>query len=130
MQNKTYYCNLLNISYQYQLNKRQEDAPDVRAAGEYLYFCASNHVDTRWKLEYAGDSDTEEGVREYHIPKDKSDVQTDLPHDLVGREEGIKARRDHPWGSLQDVTGVIEVSYSRVKAFGLSTGLLSSISAL
>lgn len=41
---------------------------------------------TRWKLEGSVDGE------EYFMIEDKSEADTDLPHDLVVREEGIQAR--------------------------------------
>lgn len=41
---------------------------------------------TRWKLEGSLDG------KEYFILEDKSEAQTDLPHDFIVREEGIQVR--------------------------------------
>lgn len=44
------------------------------------------HQPTRWKLEGSTDG------KEYFVIEDKSKVDTDLPHDLIVREKGIRAR--------------------------------------
>lgn len=49
------------------------------------YIDQRKHV-TRWMLEGSLDGDT------YFVIEDKSQADSDLPHDLVVREEGVKAR--------------------------------------
>jgi len=69
---------------------------------------------TRWKLEGSLDEEN------YFIIEDKSDVETDLPHDLVVKENGIKARYvkltvfSLPYGQTACVSGI--------RVFGLGNG--------
>lgn len=61
---------------------------------------------TRWKLEGSMDGKT------YFVVEDKSDADTDLPHDLVVRAEGIQARYlrltvvSLPYGQTACVSGL------------------------
>jgi len=73
---------------------------------------------TRWKLEGSLDG------REYFVIEDKSQANTDLPHDLVVREEGISARYirltvyELPYRQACCVSGL--------RVFGHEDGLLPS----
>ena len=72
------------------------------------------HQPTRWKLEGSADGE------EYFIIQDKSDTDTDLPHDLVVLEEGIQVRylrltvESLPYGQAACVSGL--------RVFGLGNG--------
>ena len=69
---------------------------------------------TRWKLEGSLNG------KEYFIIEDKSQVTTDLPHDLIVREDGIQVR-------FVRLT-VVEIPYdvtpciSGLRVFGIGTG--------
>ena len=69
---------------------------------------------TKWRLEGSLDG------KEYFVIEDKSDVTTDLPHDLIVREDGIQAR-------FIRLT-VVEIPYdvtpciSGLRVFGIGTG--------
>ncbi|HBJ00780.1 MAG TPA: 1,4-beta-xylanase, partial [Lysinibacillus sp.] len=69
---------------------------------------------TRWELEGSADGNT------YFFIEDKSEVNTDLPHDLVVIEEGIKARyirltiTSLPYEQVACVSGL--------RIFGLGSG--------
>lgn len=71
---------------------------------------------TRWKLEGSLDG------KIYFVVEDKSDVDTDLPHDLVVRETGVQARylrltvASLPYGQAACVSGL--------RVFGLGHGPL------
>lgn len=69
---------------------------------------------TRWKLEGSLDG------KEYFVIEDKSDVTTDLPHDLIVREDGIQVRyiRLTIVKIPYDVTPCI----SGLRVFGIGTG--------
>jgi hypothetical protein len=58
---------------------------EIRGTTQARYIDDIDHV-TRWILEGSLDGKT------YFVVQDKSQVQTNLPHDLVIKEEGIKAR--------------------------------------
>ena len=58
---------------------------EIRGGSQARYIDGAEHV-TRWKLEGSADGET------WFVVEDKSAAQTDLPHDLVVREEGFKAR--------------------------------------
>lgn len=68
-----------------------DDRIDIPVPGEIRGTTQARYIDetdyvTRWKLEGSAD-----GVQ-YTVIEDKSEVQTDLSHDLVVREEGIRVR--------------------------------------
>lgn len=57
----------------------------IRGTTQARYIDEADYV-TRWKLEGSVDGEN------YFVIEDKSEANTDLPHDLVVREEGIRAR--------------------------------------
>ena len=57
----------------------------IRGTTQARYIEEKDHV-TRWKLEGSLDGE------EYFMIEDKSEADTDLPHDLVVREDGFQAR--------------------------------------
>ena len=69
---------------------------------------------TRWKLEGSADGE------HYHLIEDKTDAQTDLPHDLIVRENGSKLRYlrlsaiQLPYGQRPCVSGI--------RVFGIGEG--------
>lgn len=68
-----------------------DDKIEIPVPGEikepdYTRYIEERDLRTRWILEGSGDG------KEYVLIEDKSDVQTDLPHDLIVREEGIQLR--------------------------------------
>ena len=69
-----------------------DDALPIESPGEIQgsqtqprYIEEQKHV-TRWKLEGSLDGNT------YFMIEDKSEAESDLPHDLVVREQGIRVR--------------------------------------
>ena len=73
----------------------------------------AEHV-TQWKLEGSLDGES------WFVIEDKSDAETDLPHDLIVREEGIKAR----YLRLSDMAVPFEQApcVSGLRVFGLGDG--------
>ena len=73
-----------------------DDRIDIPVPGEIVGYEQARYIDekqwpTQWKLlgKAAGDPADEDG---WFVIADKSDVQTDLPHDLVVCEDGIQVR--------------------------------------
>lgn len=101
---KEYMVNAIQINF-------ADDGIDIPAPGEIRgttqarYIEERDHV-TRWKLEGSLDG------KQYFVIEDKSGVTTDLPHDLVVREEGIKVRYvkltvlEVPYGQPPCVSGL------------------------
>ncbi len=85
----------------------------IRGTTQARYIEEKDYV-TRWKLEGSLDGE------DYFVIEDKSDAETDLPHDLVVKEDGIQVR-------FLKLT-VLEVSYgqppciSGLRAFGKGDG--------
>lgn len=59
---------------------------EIRGSASQPRYIEERVMHTRWKLEGSLDG------KEYFIIEDKSDADTDLPHDLIVRENGISAR--------------------------------------
>lgn len=87
---------------------------EIRKSKTQLRYIEENERVTRWKLEGSLDGEN------YFVVEDKSQAVTDLPHDLVVREEGINAR-------FIKLT-VIEIPYDQIpcisglRVFGLGQG--------
>ncbi|WP_138750774.1 family 43 glycosylhydrolase [Paenibacillus sinopodophylli] len=87
---------------------------ELRGAHGQVRWIDETQQTTRWKLEGSEDGDN------YFVIEDKSEVNTDLPHDLVINEEGIKARYIRltvvslPYGQVACVSGL--------RIFGLGGG--------
>ncbi|MDL2302534.1 family 43 glycosylhydrolase [Lachnospiraceae bacterium OttesenSCG-928-D06] len=81
-------------------------------------YIEERNLHTRWILEGSLDG------TEYFVIEDKSRVDTDLPHDLIVREEGIKVRYVR--------LNIVEVPYeavpciSSLRIFGIGIGKLPS----
>lgn len=58
---------------------------EIRGTTQARYIEEQDHV-TRWKLEGSPDG------KEYFMIEDKSEAETDLPHDLIVCEDGVRAR--------------------------------------
>lgn len=96
-----------------------DDALPIKSPGEIKgsatqpRYIEERELRTRWKLEGSLDG------TEYFVIEDKSDAKTDLPHDLVVREEGIQVRFVH--------LTVVEIPYdvtpciSGLRIFGIGT---------
>ncbi|MCM1123703.1 MAG: family 43 glycosylhydrolase [Eubacterium sp.] len=85
----------------------------IRGTTQARYIEEADHL-TRWKLEGSLDG------KEYFVIEDKSDAKTDLPHDLVVREEGIRVRflkltiLEVPYGQKPCISGL--------RVFGIGDG--------
>ena len=86
---------LLNLEKAYDVYAVQinfaDDAIDVSSPGEIRSGIVSRYIDehshrTRWTLEYSVDG------KEYYMLADKSQADTDLPHDFLAFEDGKKIR--------------------------------------
>lgn len=88
-----------------------DDGIDIPAPGEIRGTTQARYIDekdyaTRWKLE--GSSDGEH----YFVIEDKSEVTTDLSHDLIVREEGVLVRflkltvLEVPYGQQPCISGL------------------------
>lgn len=85
--------------------------PDIPAPGEFHGEDSSRFIDdrdmvTRWLLEGSAD-----GLH-YQVIEDKTGAQTDLPHDLIVREEGLRLRflrltvREVPYARKPSISGL------------------------
>ncbi len=92
---------------------------DIPVPGEIHAIDQARYIDdaplrTRWKLEVS-----EDGVN-YTVMADKTDADTDLPHDLVIAENGVQARylrltaMEVPYGQIPAVSGL--------RVFGTANG--------
>ncbi len=68
-----------------------DDVIEIPTPGEIRPGLTARYIDgephrTRWTLEYSADG------KIYQMLADKSEAETDLAHDLIVREEGVKAR--------------------------------------
>ena len=86
---------------------------EIRPGSQARYIDEAEHV-TQWKLEGSLDGES------WFVIEDKSDAETDLPHDLIVREEGIKAR----YLRLSDMAVPFEQApcVSGLRVFGLGDG--------
>ncbi|SCP98847.1 family 43 glycosylhydrolase [Anaerobium acetethylicum] len=86
---------------------------EIRGTSQARYIDEANHV-TRWRLEGSVNG------KEYFVVEDKSQVRTNLPHDLAVKEEGMKIR-------FLKLT-VLEIPYdqkpciSGLRVFGIDDG--------
>jgi len=77
----------------------------IRGTTQARYIEEKDHV-TRWKLEGSVDGE------KYFMIEDKSEADTDLPHDLVVREDGVQARflkltvMEVPYGQPPCISGL------------------------
>ena len=102
-----------------QINFADDDLPiaspgKIKGSATQPRYIEERDLYTRWKLEGSLDG------KEYFIIEDKSQVTTDLPHDLIVREAGIQVR-------FVRLT-VVEIPYdvtpciSGLRVFGIGTG--------
>lgn len=93
----------------------------VSLVGDSAKFETPRYIDdakhyTRWILEGSVDG------KEYYVIEDKSKAETDLPHDFIVREQGIKARYikltviEVPYGQNPCISGL--------RVFGIGKGSL------
>lgn len=83
--------------------------------GANRYIDERKHV-TRWHLEGSVDG------TEYFVIEDKSEVDTDLPHDLVVKEFGVKAR--YIRCTVKELPHNQHACISGLRVFGIGTGEL------
>ena len=102
-----------------QINFADDDLPiaspgKIQGTATQPRYIEERDLCTRWKLEGSLDG------KEYFVIEDKSDVTTDLPHDLIVREDGIQVRyiRLTIVKIPYDVTPCI----SGLRVFGIGTG--------
>lgn len=74
-----------------QINFADDDLPipspgEIKGTATQPRYIEERELCTRWKLEGSLDG------TEYFVIEDKSDAKTDLPHDLIVREDGIQVR--------------------------------------
>ena len=109
---KEYTVNAVQVNF-------ADDAIDIPVPGEIRGTTQARYIEekdyrTRWKLEGSLDGE------HYFVVEDKSEVSTDLPHDLIVREDGIQVR-------FLKLT-VLEVPYeqqpciSGLRVFGVGDG--------
>ncbi|MFV0364191.1 MAG: family 43 glycosylhydrolase [Suipraeoptans sp.] len=96
-----------------------DDKIDIEVPGEIRGTTQARYIDettynTRWKLEGSIDG------KEYFVIEDKSDAATDLPHDLVVTEEGIKAR--YIKLTIYEIPYDQQPCISGLRVFGLGSG--------
>lgn len=96
-----------------------DDAMDIPGPGEIRGTTQARYIEekdyrTRWKLEGSLDGE------HYFVVEDKSEVSTDLPHDLIVREDGIQVRflklivSEVPYGQQPCISGI--------RVFGVGDG--------
>ena len=97
-----------------------DDALPIESPGEIQgsqtqprYIEEQKHV-TRWKLEGSLDGNT------YFMIEDKSEAETDLPHDLVVREQGIRVR--YLRLTIVEIPYGVEPCISGLRVFGIGDG--------
>lgn len=101
---KSYTVNAVQINF-------ADDAIDIPVPGKIRGTTQARYIEekddvTRWKLEGSLDGE------KYFVIEDKSDADTDLPHDLVVREEGVQARflkltvMEVPYGQPPCISGL------------------------
>lgn len=97
-----------------------DDALPIESPGEIQgsqtqprYIEEQKHV-TRWKLEGSLDGNT------YFMIEDKSEAETDLPHDLVVREQGIRVR--YLRLTIVEIPYGVEPCISGLRVFGIGNG--------
>ncbi|MFS0724292.1 family 43 glycosylhydrolase [Paenibacillus sp. 1P07SE] len=97
-----------------QLNVPLPEGAELQQVGHMpRYIDQRKHV-TRWLLEGSLDGKT------YFVIEDKSAVDTDLPHDLVVREEGVQAR--YIRCTVIELPFNQQACISGLRVFGLGTG--------
>lgn len=91
---------------------------EIRPGSQARYIEERDHA-TQWKMEGSADG------KNWLVIEDKSDAQTDLPHDLIVREEGFDARYLRlgnlavPYGQNPCISGL--------RVFGLGDGERPSV---
>ncbi len=111
-------------------DRLQAVLPEGAALEKGRYIDQRRHY-TRWVLEGSADG------KDYFVIEDKSDADTDLPHDLVVKEEGIKARyirltiKGLPFNQRACVSGLRVFGKGKgerpKQASGIQTELLSEL---
>lgn len=106
-------CDVRAIQVNFADDRLDVSLPDGATLREGRFIDERPHF-TRWVLEGSTDG------RTYFVIEDKSDADTDLPHDLIVREDGIRARYIR--------CTVIELPYDQIpclsglRAFGIGPG--------
>ncbi|MDE7132322.1 MAG: discoidin domain-containing protein, partial [Lachnospiraceae bacterium] len=109
---KEYTVNAIQINF-------ADDAIDIPVPGQIRGTTQARYIEekdyvTRWKLEGSLDGE------HYFVIEDKSEVATDLSHDLIVREEGVRVRflkltvLEVPYGQQPCISGV--------RVFGVGDG--------
>ena len=95
-------------------DKLELAAPGAYHTGDTPRYIDDAPMSTRWKLEGSADGE------HFFVIEDKTDVETDLPHDLIVREEGLQLRflrlssMELPYGQRPCVSGL--------RVFGMGDG--------
>lgn len=102
-----------------QINFADDELPiespgEIKGSATQPRYIEERNLVTRWKLEGSADG------KEYFVIEDKSQVTTDLPHDLIVREDGITVRYirltivEIPYGVAPCISGL--------RVFGIGCG--------
>ncbi|WP_236332498.1 family 43 glycosylhydrolase [Paenibacillus auburnensis] len=108
-------CSVHAVQINFADDRLQVDPP----AGTVLQgnrFIVGHRQFTRWLLEGSLDG------REYFVIEDKTEAATDLPHDLIVREEGIRARFIRC--TVQELPFSQQACISGLRVFGMGGGQL------
>lgn len=101
-----------------QINFADDDLPipspgEIKGSATQPRYIEERNLRTRWKLEGSADGET------YFMIEDKSDAMTDLPHDLIVREEGIQVR--YVRLTVIEIPYGVEPCISGLRIFGIGT---------
>lgn len=101
-----------------QINFADDDLPisspgEIRGTATQPRYIEERSLRTRWKLEGSADGEA------YFMIEDKSDVMTDLPHDFIVREEGIRVR--YVRLTVIEIPYNVDPCISGLRIFGIGT---------
>ncbi|WP_337102585.1 family 43 glycosylhydrolase [Paenibacillus sp. YIM B09110] len=108
-------CNVHAIQINFADDRLIANLPDGAALQEGRFIDIRRHY-TRWQLEGSVDG------QEFFVIEDKSEANTDLSHDLIVKEQGIKARyirctvKELPYNQQACISGL--------RVFGIGEGIL------
>lgn len=86
---------------------------EIRGSATQPRYIEERNLQTRWKLEGSLDG------KEYFVIEDKSKAETDLPHDFIVREKGIKVR--YVRLTILEIPYGVSPCISGLRVFGIGT---------
>lgn len=102
-----------------QINFADDDLPiaspgEIKGTATQPRYIEERTLRTRWKLEGSPDGN------KYFVIEDKSQAVTDLPHDFIVRENGLKIR--YVRLTIIEIPYGVEPCISGLRVFGMGTG--------